>query len=248
MKLQRGLAWTCGNPTVPRMQPSIAPSRGSHRPVRLCLSSPCPCVVRDQAVVQVSPLDLYSHASFLAFFKFFFCCSQCLGSRTNSGQSRQKPAAGHDKRDFLGKTCPAQRTAWSKTAALCLEQGNNPTANRRKAWCMVRIGSLWHPFGLELSLSPCLLSGGACNLTCHHAGISWVWVLALLLNLDYTIAQLGSLPLLLQTHRCMRRALQSLHDVPRKADEYFHWSQGSPALGKTGKTNDASTVRIWVCM
>ena len=71
-KLQRGLAWTCGDPAVPRMQPSVAPSRGSHPPVRLCLSSPCPCMVKDQAVVQVSPLDLYLHTSCLAFFEFFF--------------------------------------------------------------------------------------------------------------------------------------------------------------------------------
>lgn len=98
-KLQRGLAWPCGDTAVPRMQPSITPSWGSHPPVRLCLSSPCPCEVRDQAAVQVSPPDLYLHTSWLLWgvgVEFFFCCGRCLGSRTNSGQSGQQPAAGEN--------------------------------------------------------------------------------------------------------------------------------------------------------
>lgn len=40
-------------------------------------------------------------------------------------------------------------------------------------------------------------------------------------------------PFAIDSHRCMERAFQSLQDVPRRADEYFHWSQGSSALGKT---------------
>lgn len=70
-KLQRSLAWMCGVPTVPSMWPSIAPSRGSHPPARLCLSSPRPGVVKGQAAVQTPPLDLYFHTRFLAFSEFF---------------------------------------------------------------------------------------------------------------------------------------------------------------------------------
>lgn len=34
-------------------------------------------------------------------------------------------------------------------------------------------------------------------------------------------------PFATDSHRCTERALQSLHNVPRTAEEYFHWSQGS---------------------
>ena len=36
-------------------------------------------------------------------------------------------------------------------------------------------------------------------------------------------------PFATDSHRGTGRALQSLHNVPRKAEEYFHWSQGSLA-------------------
>lgn len=74
--------------------------------------------------------------------------------------------------------------------------------------------SAWRP---TTNLSPRLLSGGACDLICRHKRVSWVQGLAwqtflfvpkpvlpgpeLLLNLDYTVAQLGNLPL---CHRLSR--------------------------------------------
>lgn len=88
---------------------------------------------------------------------------------------------------FLGKTCPAQRPAWSRTAALCSKQGNNPAVTMEQSLMCGEnregLGSPWL-WSQPVSISP----------LCHHAGISWVSTgLAFGPGLD--CCQPGNLPL-----------------------------------------------------
>lgn len=98
---------------------------------------------------------------------------------------------------------------------------------------MVRIGSLQHLFSFEASLSPYLLSGGACNLICHHVGISWVPVLALLLKLDYAVAQLGNLTSLLHSQDGWKEPSRAPKMYPEKQMSIStHHKAHSPASGE----------------
>lgn len=101
---------------------------------------------------------------------------------------------------------------------------------------------------LQLGGQPasCLLSEGACNLICHHAGISWVGILSLLLNLDYTVAQLGNLTPLLQTlSGAWKQPSGAFTMSPRRQMSISTGHKAClPAHGKTRRTSRRASKQL----
>lgn len=100
------------DPPVPRMQPSTAPSQGSHPPVRLCLSSPSPCVVKVQVEVQSLCWICICTLGFFACLGFSFTVAADIQETELTvdtvGRNLQPVMI---KGIFLGKTCATQRPA-----------------------------------------------------------------------------------------------------------------------------------------